>query len=933
MGGISLIAPSLQNCFAGGCGCYLRPGGAEGMRLKTLTVLLIGGSLCLVPLLWFQHALDHRSRSHWTREAERATSRLCRALQATDLVLARRPPAATPDSAEHFLKLVAPDGLERIAFLPAGTVGAPAVASSLPGRSLAEVRRCRPSPDLATTSLLRGSADAVGVLYLGAPVPDGPAGAVGWIRLDGAPLLGRPEEGLRLVALAPWPAAGPPQRPPGARVWRVVHGPHSLLLVLGQGADPGERLERGLAWALGGLGLLFTALLAFTAEQQWRRRQRLLRSLRNDPSSGLLSRYALERDLESSPTQATADPAPALLLTLDFPVLDRQRLFLDEADRLLILNTAAATLRHSRPGGAAAGRELAVYRANDHRIAAILPPSAIPASGEQPCVEAQLAELLQAVSAAIEGLGTLHLNWDDIRVTGQWFALHGPRSPLLTLQAFGDLMAGAEPRVVRLLEPADEWQARDDAELRRQLIDLTAQDIDLRFQPILLLADPGCFALELLLRFRSPLLRRLGTGAVLQAAGAMGIAHRIDDLVVDQLPGVQERLRASPMLRERISYVSFNVSADSLAREDRLSRLVERLQQHAVDVSLFRIEITETAAGDAHPGAVSMAAASERLMRELNLRVLIDDFGSGLSNYRRISEAWYDAIKLDIELIRGIGQSFRLQRYVGSFIAAVHGLGKTIVAEGIERYADLVVAVRQGADALQGFHIAPPLPWQELEGFLTGSEWASGRKIQRLIERIAASDRMLDASGLQGPAPDPSRVPLERYILDNWSGLRNFEEFVLLFVNELRSWGLEVHRLSLAFLPDQDDIDCSQYIWLSRSPAEVQPLRMPREFLKREEHLSSPLHHIAEHGRLFHYRFDDDGDRGFPFLATLRAQGCTDYLGLRLESRGVSIPVLTIALRGGSGFQDPQIHRIEAMSSLLSLLFYAFESERARSSP
>lgn len=34
-----------------------------------------------------------------------------------------------------------------------------------------------------------------------------------------------------------------------------------------------------------------------------------------------------------------------------------------------------------------------------------------------------------------------------------------------------------------------------------------------------------------------------------------------------------------------------------------------------------------------------MAAASERLTREFNLRVLIDDFGSGLFNDRRISEA------------------------------------------------------------------------------------------------------------------------------------------------------------------------------------------------------------------------------------------------------------------------------------------------------
>jgi diguanylate cyclase (GGDEF)-like protein len=68
----------------------------------------------------------------------------------------------------------------------------------------------------------------------------------------------------------------------------------------------------------------------------------------------------------------------------------------------------------------------------------------------------------------------------------------------------------------------------------------------------------------------------------------------------------------------------------------------------------------------------------------------------------------------------------------------------------------------------------------------------------------------------------------------------------------------------------------------------------------------------------------------FSFLEQLKDQGCSDYLGLRLDSRGISIPVLTIALRGESSFSDEQIQRIVSMSSLLSLLFYTFESERAK---
>jgi diguanylate cyclase (GGDEF)-like protein len=174
------------------------------------------------------------------------------------------------------------------------------------------------------------------------------------------------------------------------------------------------------------------------------------------------------------------------------------------------------------------------------------------------------------------------------------------------------------------------------------------------------------------------------------------------------------------------------------------------------------------------------------------------------------------------------------------------------------------------------------------------------------------------------------RIPLERLLLQNWSKLRNYEEFVLLFVNELRLWGLDPMRLSLAFLPEEEDIDCSQYIWNSREPGEVRTLRMGRDFLEHHEHRSSPLHRIATTGETLRRRLNQISDPDFELLSALKQQGCTDYLGIPLESRGISIPVLTIALQRRSVFSDDQIKRIESMSNLLSLLFYTFESERAK---
>ena len=470
-----------------------------------------------------------------------------------------------------------------------------------------------------------------------------------------------------------------------------------------------------------------------------------------------------------------------------------------------------------------------------------------------------------------------------------------------------------------------------DNALAGQLACLGADDLELRFQPILLLRQPGKIALELLLRFRSPELARLGTQAVFQRAHDLDIAHQLDRLVLQQLEGVRRQWRALGPLAERVDYISVNISGTSVASPERLEALIALLRSLRVDPELFRLELTETSAMNLAEGCDSLRSASQRLMEELRLRLLVDDFGSGLSNYRRLCEAWYDAIKLDLQLVRGIAVSFRLQTFVGSLIDAVHRLGKTVVAEGVEHHRDLEALLRLGVDAVQGYLIARPMAWGELPAFLQASPWLARECIPRLEGRIMAADEALQAPLLRpsdGP-PTPQPVPLERYVLEHWSSLSRFEDVLLRYVQELSGWGLQVMRFSLAFLPDREEVDCIQYIWFGHRPGAVETLRMQRDFLETPQHLQSVLHHIATHASRFHLPLAEAESLPYPFLEELRGRGGTDYFGLRLASRGVSIPVLTICLSGPRRFSAQEMERIETMSSLLSLLFHAFECERA----
>ena len=747
-----------------------------------------------------------------------------------------------------------------------------------------------------------------------------------WLRFSTLHLLPSGRSGAG-IGLLPLPATGAPSPVPFDH--RVRFDGQVLGLTLPPGSLDGEEehelLDRALAWPLGGALLLFLLGLAAFSEQRGRHQRHLLERFWQDRQTGMLSRIALDHDLQTlvrPSSGAWAPPIvaeePGLLVMVTLRLLERQRSFQpDEEISRLFLAASEAVKRHPR-----AGQRVRCYRASENRLAAILPLAhAAPERDRQ-----LLKDLQSSVSAAIQRISKGLLRDDDILVTGQRLRSDASGPALLQMHGFAEIVAAEAGSSSRLLESTDAAQVRQAFAIRDALRQLNDADIELHFQPILLLANPGQFALEGLIRFRQPLLRQQPVGALISLAHELGITHQIDALVIARMASVQTALAGSSLLSERIDYISINISIDSIATPERLEQLIACLRQHCIDPSRVCLELIETPGQGVHGASVS--AASERLIRELGFRILIDDFGSGLSNYQRICAAWYDTIKLDIDLVNGLGDSLRMQRYLGSFIEAVHGLGKIVVAEGVEGHGDLAAAIRLGVDGLQGYLIARPMSWEKVGGFLAESPWASAAEIEAMVARLRSSDRLMELPGADVKTGDA--VPLERYILDQWFELRSFEEFLLLFVNELRSWGLDLHRLSLAFLPDEDDIDCSQYVWYQNRPGDVATLRMDRSFLEQEEHLSSPLHYIATRASFFRQRLGSQREISFPFLKLLKEQGCNDYLGLRLDSRGISIPVLTIALRGESSFSDEQIQRICSMSSLLSLLFYTFESERAK---
>ena len=108
-------------------------------------------------------------------------------------------------------------------------------------------------------------------------------------------------------------------------------------------------------------------------------------------------------------------------------------------------------------------------------------------------------------------------------------------------------------------------------------------------------------------------------------------------------------------------------------------------------------------------------------LRELGVRVSIDDFGTGHSSLAYLKRIPADELKIDKSFVMNMLADAADARVVEQIIALGHGFGLEVVAEGVETAEVAAKLAVMGCDFAQGFHYAKPLPPQELVSW--AQEW------------------------------------------------------------------------------------------------------------------------------------------------------------------------------------------------------------------
>jgi diguanylate cyclase len=152
--------------------------------------------------------------------------------------------------------------------------------------------------------------------------------------------------------------------------------------------------------------------------------------------------------------------------------------------------------------------------------------------------------------------------------------------------------------------------------------------------------------------------------------------------------------------------MSVNVSGHQLARPELVDEISELLEKTGVEPSRLAVEVTETALMT----DLKTPVDELRRLRELGVRVMLDDFGTGFSSLTYLRQLPLDAIKLDRSFVSQLDHSAADRQIVGAVIQLSKAMGMSAIAEGVETEAQLTCLRELGCHFAQGYYFARPMP-------------------------------------------------------------------------------------------------------------------------------------------------------------------------------------------------------------------------------
>ncbi len=256
-------------------------------------------------------------------------------------------------------------------------------------------------------------------------------------------------------------------------------------------------------------------------------------------------------------------------------------------------------------------------------------------------------------------------------------------------------------------------QFQVESELRQSFTD---GSLRLYYQPIVSLQSGTVSSFEALVRWEHPKRGTLLPSEILPAAESAGLSVQFGQWVMrtafERIHGWREANVAPASLS-----MAFNLSGADLVRPDLLDEVRSLLAETGLSGEALVVEVTETTIMES---SVDTARRLNRL-RDLGIRVALDDFGKGYSSLGRLQDFPISILKVDSSFVHQIGQGRR--QVLDAIMSLAHDLRLEVTAEGVETREQLRYLQDRGAAKAQGLLFSPAMPCESATELLVSKPY------------------------------------------------------------------------------------------------------------------------------------------------------------------------------------------------------------------
>lgn len=231
------------------------------------------------------------------------------------------------------------------------------------------------------------------------------------------------------------------------------------------------------------------------------------------------------------------------------------------------------------------------------------------------------------------------------------------------------------------------------------------------YQPVVDIHTKEIVSAEALVRWQHPTRGMISPGLFVPALEQKGMISKIDYRMIKNVLNFN-----SDRLNERKKVVPCAVNLSRVDFYDtKLLGIIRSRVEESEDVGrMLKLEVTESAYAVLENNAIDFLNE----MKKLNIALLLDDFGSGMSSMSTLESFEFDIIKLDMGFIRKIGKSAKTEAIIRTIINLSHAIGSQVVAEGVETKEQLDFLEEAGCDMIQGYYFYKPMTEEEFAKLL-----------------------------------------------------------------------------------------------------------------------------------------------------------------------------------------------------------------------